>query len=389
MHILKRTALGLLVVLAAALLAGYLADPVITTRVLALAVGGSTGPTARVPGGAVPDLVVADPAARTIPQPVLDQAVAYGAEQDSHALLIWQGGALQLEHYYPGHDATSITPTQSMHKSVLALVVGIAIDQGLIRSVDEPVSTYVPEWAGDGRRQITIRQMLQQSSGIDWPGGLPGLLRMTLGGNLEQLVLSQGVFAPAGSQFDYNGVNPQVLGIVIARVSGRPYADYLAENLWRQVSSDDAFVELDSDEHRTPRTFCCLGATARSWLRVGLLHLDHGRVGDRQVVPATWMREVVAPSAQNPNYGFLTWLGTRHDPERRYNRKASIFAPASEPFAANDVIYFDGFGGQRVYIVPSRQLVVVHTGPLKPDWDDAVLINLVIRGMAREQATPP
>lgn len=381
MRILKRVALGLLALLAAALLIAYLMEPVITTRGLGLMVGGDTGPLDRVPAGTVPPLVAAAPGAESIPRSVLDQAVAYGAEQDSHALLIWQGGALQLEHYYPGHDATSITPTQSMHKSVLALLVGIAIDQGLIRSVDEPVSTYVPEWAGDERRQITIRQLLQQSSGIDWPAGLPGLMRMTLGDNLEALALSQGVFAPAGSQFDYNGVNPQVLGIVIQRVGGRPYAQYLSENLWRHVSSDDAWVELDSTQHRTPRTFCCLRATARSWLRLGLLHLDHGRAGDRQVVPEAWMQEVITPSAQNPNYGYLTWLGTRFDPQRRYNRKASTVAPASEPFAAPDVIYFDGFGGQRVYIVPSRQLVVVHTGPLKPDWDDAALLNLVIRGM--------
>lgn len=383
MRILKRIGLGLLALLAITVAVGLVADPVITTRLLSLPFGGDAGPLARVPGGPVPDLVVAPPGSGTIPQGVLDQAVAYGAAQDSHALLIWQGGALQLEHYYPGHDATSITSTQSMHKSVLALLVGIAIDQRLIRSVDEPVATYIPEWAGDDRRRITIRQMLQQASGIDWPGGLPGLLRMTLGGNLEQLVLDQGVFAPAGSQFDYNGVNPEVLGIVIARVSGRPYAGYLADNLWRYVSSDEATVELDSAEHRTPRTFCCLGATARSWLRLGLLHLEHGRVGGRQVVPEAWMREVVTPSARNPNYGYLTWLGTRYDPQRTYNRKSSTYAPASEPFAAPDLIYFDGFGGQRVYIVPSLQLVVAHTGPLKPDWDDAALINLVIRGMQR------
>ncbi len=118
---------------------------------------------------------------------------------ESHALLVWQGGALQLEHYYPGHDANSITSTQSMHKSVLALLVGIAIDQGLIKSVDDTAATYIEEWAGDERSKITIRQMLQQASGIDFPG-FTGLLQMTMGGDLAQFTFSRGIVGPGGEQ---------------------------------------------------------------------------------------------------------------------------------------------------------------------------------------------
>ena len=203
---------------------------------------------------------------------------------ESHALLVWQGGALQLEHYYPGHDANSITPTQSMHKSVLALLVGIAIDQGLIRSVDDTAATYIEEWAGDERSKITIRQMLQQASGIDFPG-FTGLLQMTLGGDVAPFTFSRGIVEPGGQRFEYNNINPQVLGILIQRVSGKPYSQYLAENLWQYVSEAEGKVLIDSEKHGIPITFCCLDAPARSWLRFGLLHLDGGRVGDRQVVP--------------------------------------------------------------------------------------------------------
>ena len=380
LRLLKRLALGLLAIIVLALLGAYVAKPVMTTRLLGLPFGGSQGPTDPVRGGPVPALVVATEAARTIPAAVLDQAVEAAAKTEAYSLLVWQGGALQLEKYWPGHDAKSFTSTQSMHKSALAILVGIAIEQGLIKSVGDPAANYIEEWAGDERRHITIRQMLQQSSGIDFPG-FPAVIDMTIGDNLAQITFEQGVLAPPGTQFDYTNINPEVLGILLERVSGMSYAEYLSKNLWQHLSDDDATVLLDMETTRTPRTFCCLDTTARAWLRLGLLHLDHGRVGQRQVVPEQWMRDIITPSARNPNYGYLTWLGSTYEKERRYNRKSAATAFHSEPFAAPDVIYFDGFGGQRVYIVPSKQLVIVTTGPLRQEWDDALLPNLIIRGM--------
>ena len=379
-RLLKRLGLGLLAIIALALLASFIAKPVMTTRLVGLPFGGSQGPTDPVRGGPVPALVVATQAERTIQESVLDAASKAAAETRAYSLLIWQGGALQLEQYYGEHNAQSVVSTQSMHKSVLAMLVGIAIERGLIKSVDDPAANYIQEWAGDERRHITIRQMLQQASGIDFPA-FPAVIDMTIGDGLEKITFEQGVLAPAGTQFDYTNINPEVLGILLQRVSGMSYAEYLSENLWRHVSDDDATVLLDTETSRTPRTFCCLDTTARAWLRIGLLHLNHGRVGELQVVPEQWMKDIVTPSAQNPNYGYLTWLGTTYQKNRRYNRKSSAAAFHSEPFAAPDVIYFDGFGGQRVYIVPSKQLVIVSTGPLRQDWDDALLPNLIIRGM--------
>ncbi|MDH5274951.1 MAG: beta-lactamase family protein [Gammaproteobacteria bacterium] len=380
MRFVVRVLQGILALILLSLLALFVAQPTLTTRLVGLAFGGDQGPRQVIAGGTVPALAVVPEGQRSIPADVLDKAVDWGATMESHALLVWQGGALQLEHYYPGHDAGSITPTQSMHKSVLALLVGIAIDQGLIRSVDDTAATYVSEWAGDERRDITIRQMLQQASGIDFPG-FTGLIRMTLGGNVAPFTFSRGVSEPAGQRFEYNNINPEVLGILIQRVSGKPYSQYLAENLWQYVSEAEGKVLIDSEAHGIPITFCCLDAPARTWLRFGLLHLDGGRVGDRQVVPARWMKDVVTPSPTNPNYGYFTWLGTKWEKVRPYNSRSSATAFHSEPFAAPDVVYFDGFGGQRVYIVPSKELVIVHTGPLRQDWDDAILPNMIIRAL--------
>ena len=229
-RLLKRLGLGLLALIVLAVLGSFIAKPVMTTRLVGLPFGGSQGPTELVRGGPVPAIVVATAAERTIPAAVLDAASKAAAGTKAYSLLVWQGGALQLEQYYGDRNAQSIAPTQSMHKSVLAMLVGIAIEQGLIKSVDDPAADYIQEWAGDERRHITIRQMLQQASGIDFPA-FPAVIDMTIGDGLERITFEQGVLAPPGTQFDYTNINPEVLGILLARVSGLSYAEYLSENL--------------------------------------------------------------------------------------------------------------------------------------------------------------
>jgi CubicO group peptidase (beta-lactamase class C family) len=382
---LKRLLLLLVLLIAGGLAWMYSQDPGLTTRLVSLPFGGGQGPIEPVPGGPAIDLRVAGEVNRSILPDAVNRAIAYGEQTGSHALLIFHDGALQLEHYYPGFDASTLSSTQSMHKSVLAMLVGIAIRDGHIGSVDDEVGVYLPEWAADGRGRITIRQMLQQSSGIDYPtigwNPLGGFTQLVLGDDIAPIVLSQPLDGEPGALFDYNGVNPQVLGIVIERATGKRYADYLAESFWRYTGADDAEVVLDSVEHGMARVFCCLGATARSWLVMGLLHLTNGKIGERQIVPAEWIAQIETPAPTNPNYGYLTWLGTEYTEYRRYNRKSSTMAYHSEPFAVPDMVYFDGFGGARVYVSKSRGLVIVRTGSIATDWDDAYLPNTIIRGL--------
>ena len=125
MRVLKFLLKGLLALVLLAVAGAFIAQPTITTRLVGLAFGGDQGPREAVAGGQAPPIATAPEGQRSIPAPVLEQAIALGTRTESHALLIWQGGALQLEHYWPGHDATTTTPTQSMHKSVLALLIGI------------------------------------------------------------------------------------------------------------------------------------------------------------------------------------------------------------------------------------------------------------------------
>jgi CubicO group peptidase (beta-lactamase class C family) len=381
MRILKKFLLGLAGLIMLLLITLLIIDPVLTVRLMTM----DQGPEELVAGGKLITLPTATNNERTINDAALNAAIAYGAANNSHALLVYRNHKLELEHYYPGHSAASITPTQSMHKSVLAMLVGIAIEQGHIPSVDSTAATWLGEWSGDERAEITLRQMLQQTSGIEFDSFSPditnGFFQLMLGDDIRPVALNTGVLFTPDTEFDYNSVNPQALGILLERATGQRYADYLSTALWQHLGTADATVVLDSEEQGMARTFCCLQANARAWLHLGVLHLQQGRFNNRQLVPADWIAAIQTPGTLNPNYGYLTWLGTEWQEYRHYNRKTSTSVYHSAAFMAPDVMYFDGMGGQRVYIIPSADMVIVRTGNITMDWDDAQLPNLLLQGI--------
>jgi len=346
-----------------------------------------------VAGGNVLPIATVPPHARSIEPAALDAALAVARETGSLSLLVWHAGAMQLEWYGEGRNAGDIMESASMHKSVLALLIGIAIDDGAIASVEEPAATYIEEWRADERSAITIRNLLHMATGLGRParrsGPFSDHVRIRHGTDWAPIVFRYGLEDPPATVFSYNNINSQVLGILLERATGRRYAEYLEEKLWSRVAESEARVFLDSP-NGLARTSGSLLTPPRNWLRLGLLYLDCGRVGDEQVVSKSWMREVTAPSPLNPNYGYHVWLGNVHEPERGYGKGVPAFVPHSAPFAADDVVYFDGAGGQRVYVVPSHELVIVRTGLPARDpatgaflWDDALLPNILIAGVLR------
>ncbi|MEE9511152.1 MAG: serine hydrolase, partial [Gammaproteobacteria bacterium] len=221
---IKRILLGIVILLVGGLAVMFISNPLLTLRILTL----DLGPVEQVTGGQIIVVPTAANESRSISETALAAAIAFGEQNDSHALIVYHDQAIQLEHYFPGHDADSFSPTQSMHKSVLAMLIGIAIEQGYIASVDEPAATYLMEWADDARAGITIRHMLQQNSGIDFPtfgfNPLGGFFRLIFGPDIKPVALNQPLEVEPGSRFDYNSVNPQNLGLIVERATGKRYS---------------------------------------------------------------------------------------------------------------------------------------------------------------------
>ena len=346
-------------------------------------------PTEIVKGADGFEIPVADAAGRTIVTDALADAQAYAEEFGSYALVVVHKGQIQTEWYADGFDQNTLTQSQSMHKSFLAMLVGAAVSEALITSVDDPVSKYLPAWRGDPRGDITLKQMLEMSSGLaQYRFSLNPLsddFQWLFGSDVVPIILNtpKADWAP-GDRFDYNNINSEILGLVLQEATGKRYANYLSEKIWQPIGAKDGRVWLDRDGGQA-HTSCCLYARPRDWAKVGMMLANKGVINNRRVLRESWVNRMIAPSPTSDWYGFQIWLG--------YNDKPFPPLPGAaeladvEPFDARDTFYLAGRGGQYIYVVPSEDLVIVRMGPsvgpqpLPPGYKISYLVNTVLRGM--------
>jgi CubicO group peptidase (beta-lactamase class C family) len=312
------------------------------------------------------------------------------AKYDAYSLLIWHKGAVILEKYWNNTGPDTRAESASMHKSVMVTLLGTAIADKKIKSVDDPVGKYIAEWKTDPRGKTTIRQTLSMATGLSalsTEGGPQSEnARFQAGVNMRELTLGRTQKVPPGTVFDYRNQNSQVAGYIIEAATKKRYADFLSQKLWVPLGAQDAYVWLDK-ENGSPRTSGSLFARAEDWLRFGVMLKDGGVFNGKRVVPASWVDEITKPSVTNPSYGMQIWRATPFEKERFYNAaKEGAMVPSAEPWLDPDIFFFDGFGGQRVYISRKHDLVIARLGRARPDWDDTALPNAVIKAIT---ATTP
>jgi len=347
-------------------------------------------PDEEIRGDASYVLPVAAPSGRTVSAAAFDDMQRYAAGFGTHALILVQNGSIQYEWYAPHWGRDLLTQSQSMHKSLMGLFVGVAIADGRIASAEDPVGKYLAEWRDDPRGRITLRQLLQMSSGL-------AQYRFTLnpftddnrwlnsGHSGDVILRTPAADWKPGSRFDYNNINSELLGMVLERVYGQRYSQILRDKLWLPMGGERARVHTDRPGGRA-FTSCCLAAPAMDWVRVGMLLLGQGEVNGKRVVPAEWLREMITPSPAAAFYGLQVWLGYG-DPAVPPDQAGSSGAIVPGPFLARDTFMTWGRGQQHIFVVPSRQLVIVRLGPalgrqpIKPGFDVTYLVNAAIRGM--------
>ena len=329
-------------------------------------------------------LPVADNQSRVISRSALQDAEAYAQSFDSLAFLVVQNGVLQLEHYGAGIDRSSVIDSQSMHKGFLGVVATIALDKGFIPSLDTLVSDYIPEWAEDERQSITVGQLLEMNSGLAQAEFTaspfsPGQ-RLFFGTDLDTPVQNTPLVFPPGTAFDFNHVNSQAMHAVLTGATGMSYAGFVREYLWQPLGGGYAQVRRDR-EGGTARIFCCIQLRPMDWVRLGVMLANGGRVGDAQVISEAWVERLMTGSELNPNFGFHVWLGSPYSGTRLVSEPSNRRSPVSAPFLADDVMYVEGRGGQRLYVVPSARLVAYRAGRIDFSWDDAKIVNILLSGL--------
>jgi CubicO group peptidase (beta-lactamase class C family) len=309
----------------------------------------------------------------------IEAAQEYSDQYGGISFAVLHDGVLLHEAYAPNVNAKTPTVSASMAKSVLGLVTGIAIEEDLISSIEDKVGQYIAEWESDPRGEMQVKHLLTMSSGLGRYDGLAYLAAQ----DSTPIILETQLAHPPGTEFAYSNAVSQTLAIVIdrqARAKGYDgYADFLQQKLWCPLGNGDALLWVDPVG--MPRAYAGLHTGLHDWARLGELIRNKGRAHGRQVVSEGWIEQMTAPSPSNPQYGFQIWLGHEWTAKRRYSSTAKATVPHSEPFVASDIAYFDGFGGQRVYVLPSQGLTIVRTGLTNMEYDDAIIPNLLARAV--------
>jgi CubicO group peptidase (beta-lactamase class C family) len=336
-------------------------------------------PKEDVPGVSKP---IPLPSANGLDPETFAEASRLAESKNAAALVVVHKGRIILDRHWHGHQPGDWTNSASMAKSITALLIGIAVEEGKIGSIDEPASKWIPAWRDDSRSRITLRHLLQMHAGLKPMGEYEDLFSdasyLALGTDSRSVVDNVTAVSEPGQRFDYSNVNFQALGIVLEAATGRRYADYLSEKLWKPIGAGDAAVWLDR-EGGSARTFGYIFASPEDWARLGLLLLHEGEADGKPVVHRSYLREMLKPSPTEPTYGLGIWLANDEHQRRE----------GEPPFATPGIFYLDGRYKQRVYVIPSRDTVIVRVGANARGWEESALPNAVLKGLdAAGRATP-
>lgn len=225
-------------------------------------------------------------------------------DAETTGLLILKDGRLVFEDYWLGNDASTQSISWSVAKSFVSALMGIAVGEGAIKSIEEPVTKYAPELAGSGYDGVRIKDVLQMSSGARWNedysdpnSDINRFGRMLVEGtSLDEFAASVGPERPPGTFNRYNSTDTHVLGMVVRKATGRSLSEYLHDKLWEPLGMEaDAFFIVDN--RGAEMAAGGLNAVLRDYARLGQLYLQNGSHNGKQIVPAEWVRASITPDA--------------------------------------------------------------------------------------------
>lgn len=271
---------------------------------------------------------------------------------DSRAFLVFKNDQLLFEKYWENHDEKMVSNSFSVAKTVLALLIGIAIDEGHIESLDDPMEKYLPGFKDRDEGKITLRNLLTMSSGLSWSesGANPfsDNAESYFGTDLKGQVSRQRLISESGKVFNYQSGNSQLLGFILESATGVDLSKYTEEKLWKKLGmTNEAFWSLDT-KNGDEKAFCCLYATARDFARIGQLLNKKGMIDGEQIIPKWYYEEMIAPADLvdennliNTRYGYHIWLYEGWD---------------------SPVHYCRGILGQYIISIPEENLLIIRLG---------------------------
>jgi CubicO group peptidase (beta-lactamase class C family) len=285
---------------------------------------------------------------QTIDNDVLGDFLKY----QTVGFLVVKNDSLLYEQYWEGYDEHSVVNSFSMAKSINSVLIGIALRDGLIQNIDEPVSNYLPEFREGDKAKITIKHLLTMSSGIDFKEDYASPLAWPAesyyGKDVNALTLKAKPKNAPGTTWYYKGGDSQLLGMVLKKATGKKVADYASERLWKRLGAEDKAF-WSTDEQGMEKVSCCFYTTARDYARLARLYMQQGNWNGDQLVDSSYVQQSLSVAqlkdheTGNPidNYGYQWWL---------------------MKYKEHPVFYMRGIRGQYVFAIPDQNMIVVRLG---------------------------
>lgn len=274
-------------------------------------------------------------------------------EYQTSAFLVFQNGKIKYEEYWQGHQKDSLSNSFSIAKSVVSILIGIAIDEKYIESVNQKVTDFLPEFNGDKPTELTIKDLLTMSSGIKWSENFDSpffdVAKAYYGNNLQKQIKKLKIADEIGKNFNYKCVNTQLLVQILEVATKTDIASYAQRNLWYPIGAEHDALWSKDHENGTVKGFCCLNATARDFARLGHLILWEGEFNQNFVVPREYLKNAIQPADYLTNskgeavtyYGWHFWI-VEHNGEK--------------------IPMLNGIKGQYIFVLKKRNAVVVRLG---------------------------
>lgn len=264
------------------------------------------------------------------------------------AFVVIRKDTVIYEKYFKGYDKAEIVPSFSMAKSVISMLIGCAIEDGLIKSVDEPITNYLPDLKKNGFEKVTISHVLNMTSGIQFnesyynPFG--NAASVYYGRNLKKEISKLKLDETKTGRFSYSSGDSQILGLILeSSLKGKKISTYLEEKIWKPLGMEyDASWSLDKKDG-VEKTFCCLNSVAIDYAKLGRLFLNNGNWNGKQIISKEWVEKTT--KAENNLSG--VWY---------YQNQWWITNKTDMSYAAKGIL------GQYIYVNPKTETIIVRLG---------------------------
>lgn len=294
------------------------------------------------------------------------------------AFMVIRNDTILYQWYRQHYDSSSIVPSFSMAKSFVSCLIGIAIGEGKIKSVDEPITNYLTFKNANELQKVTIQHLLDMRSGIknieNYYNPFGDVAKHYYGRHLKHYVKNLQLRCEPGTEFEYLSVNTQLLGLILEKATGMSNTAYLQEKIWSPVGMEfDASWSIDSKAGNTEKAFCCINARARDFAKFGRLFLNKGNWNGTQLVPESWVNQSAYNFGPINNFLYTSqwWHNKKYwslqDSVKLRNEAFNIVRNTKEPeksylvSSAKD-FFADGHLGQFIYVQPENNIVVVRLG---------------------------